>query len=71
MALINKFCCKPESIIETEQVIPPRGVLLKMACPANMFGAVPVMIAGTGFKMNNLSDEMMQLSGMQGDMSTH
>jgi type II secretion system protein C len=65
---------KPESIIETEQVsasdqsTPEDGFAL-----ANMFGAVPVMIDGNaGFKMNNLSDEMKQLSDMQeGDTITH
>lgn len=65
---------KPESIIETEQVIPSaRSAPEDGFALANMFGAVPVMIAGsTGFKMNNLSDEMMQLSDMQeGDTITH
>lgn len=65
---------KPESIIKTEQVTdsnqvtPEDGFAL-----ANMFGAVPVMIEGSaGFKMNNLSDEMKQLSDMQeGDTITH
>lgn len=65
---------KPESIIETEQAssssqsTPEDGFAL-----ANMFGAVPVMTGGiAGFKMNNLSDEMKQLSDMQeGDTITH
>ncbi len=64
---------KPDSIIETEaysygaEAQPESGFAL-----ANMFGAVPVMASGSsGFKMNNLSDEMKQLADIQeGDVVT-
>jgi type II secretion system protein C len=64
---------KPDMVIETEdysyeaEAQPDNGFAL-----ANMFGAVPVMASGsTGFKMNNLSDEMKQLADIQeGDVVT-